>query len=273
MSVGTVAARARRTARGRWIGRLGRVGLGAQAFCFAIIAVLALALALGLGGRGADPQGAFIELADHGWTKALLVLVAIGFAGYSVWRFAQALFDRGRQGSDAGGLGRRGIQLVQGLVYVGLTISAVRVLLGGRPNAERSTKETAAGILGWPGGPILVGILGGVFLIIAVVNAYWGLSGRFKESLEVERLGKEQEHVISLLGRIGFVSLGVVLAIVGWFLIKAAVDFEAQAVVNLGGALATLARATYGKWLLGATACGLLVYALFGFAQARYHRA
>jgi len=79
--------------------------------------------------------------------------------------------------------------------------------------------------------------------------------------------------VISVLGRIGFVSLGVVFAVVGWFLIKAAVDFRADAVVSLGGALATLARATYGKWLLGATACGLLVYAAFGFAQVRYHRA
>jgi hypothetical protein len=273
VSASSVAAQARRTARSRWIGRLGRIGLGAQAFCFAIIAVLALALALGLGGRGIDPQGAFIELDDHGWTKALLVLVAIGFAGYSVWRFAQALFDRGRQGSDAAGLGRRAIQLVQGLVYVGLTISAVRVLLGSRPNGERSAKHTAAGILGWPGGPVLVGILGGVFVIIAVVNAYWGLSGRFKESLEREHIGPKEERVITMLGRIGFVSLGVVFAVVGWFLIKAAVDFQADAVVNLGGALATLARATYGKWLLGATACGLLVYAAFGFAQVRYHRA
>lgn len=51
-------------------------------------------------------------------------------------------------------------------------MSAVRVLLGSRPNGERSIKQTAAGILGWPGGPIIVGIIGGVFLIIAIVNAY-----------------------------------------------------------------------------------------------------
>ena len=41
---------------------------------------------------------------------------------------------------------------------------------------------------------------------------------------------------------------------------------------RFGGALATLANATYGKWLLGLTASGLLTYALFGFAQVRYHR-
>ena len=273
MSVGTVAARARQTARSRWIGRLGRIGLGAQAFCFAIIAVLALALALGLGGGGINPQGAFIELDEHGWTKALLVLVALGFACYSVWRFAQALLDRGGQGSDASGLGRRGIQLVQGLVYVGLTVSAVRVLLGSRPNGEQSIKRTTAGILGWPGGPVIVGIIGGVFLIIAIVNVYWGLSGRFKESLQLERLDRHEERVLSVLGTVGFVSLSVVFGIIGWFLIKAAVDFQARVVVSLGGALAILAHATYGKWLLGATACGLLVYAAFGFAQVRYHRA
>jgi hypothetical protein len=43
-------------------------------------------------------------------------------------------------------------------------------------------------------------------------------------------------------------------------------------VVSLGGALAHLAQAGYGRWLLGATAVGLLAYGLFGLLQARYHR-
>ncbi len=70
-----------------------------------------------------------------------------------------------------------------------------------------------------------------------------------------------------MLGRVGYVSLAVVFGSVGWFLIKAAVDFDARKLVGLGGALATLAHAAYGKWLLGATASSLLVYAAFGFAQ------
>jgi hypothetical protein len=75
-----------------------------------------------------------------------------------------------------------------------------------------------------------------------------------------------------LVGRIGFVSLGVVLGLIAWFLLKAALDFNAGKVVSLGGALAHLARADYGTWLLAAAAAGLLVYGAFGILQSRYHR-
>jgi hypothetical protein len=64
-----------------------------------------------------------------------------------------------------------------------------------------------------------------------------------------------------------------VLAIVGWFLLKAAVQFEPTAPVGIGGALAKLAHASYGSWLLGLTATGLIVFALFDLLQARYHKA
>ena len=269
---GGVRQEARRVARSSWIGHLGRLGLGAQAFCFAIIALLALALALGMGGRAADPQGAFAELARHGWTKVLLVVLAAGFGAYAAWRFAQALFDRGGQGSDASGLGRRTIQFFQGLAYTALAVGAVRVLLGERANGERAARQTAAGILSWPGGTLVIGLIGAVFVVVAIVNLYWGLSGRFEESLEKEPMSDATERLLSVLGRIGFASLAVVYGIIGWFLIKAAIDFDAGAVVGLGGALATLAHATYGRWLLGLTATGLLIYALFGFAQTRYHR-
>ena len=77
---------------------------------------------------------------------------------------------------------------------------------------------------------------------------------------------------MTLLGKIGFVALAVVLGIIGWFLLKAAVDFDAKRIVSLGGALAKLAHTGYGRWLLGLTAAGLLSYGLFGMLQVRYHR-
>src|SRR5919199_4338480 len=126
------AGRARREARRRWVGYLGRIGLAAQGICFGIIGALALGLASGVGGETTDPQGAFDALARGGWTRVLLVVLTIGFAAYAAWRLAQALFDRGGMGRDAGGLGRRAIQLCQGLIYVGLVISAVHILRGAR---------------------------------------------------------------------------------------------------------------------------------------------
>jgi hypothetical protein len=74
-------------------------------------------------------------------------------------------------------------------------------------------------------------------------------------------------------GTAGLCSLALVLAVVGWFLLKAAVEFQPDAPVGVGGALAKLAHAPYGTWLLGLTSAGLVVFALFDLLQARYHQA
>ena len=256
---------ARRVARSRWIGWLGRAGFAAQGTCFAIIAVLALALAFGRSGRLTDPRGAFVVLARGGWTRVLLVFLAIGFSAYSIWRLAQAVFDRGGMGTSLGGLGRRAIQFGQATLYALLTFSAVRVLDGARSSGSPS--RAAAGVLGWPGGPEIVGVIGAAVGVVALVNLYWGLSGRFTESIEP---GSPQP--MKLIGTVGFVALGFVLAVISWFLLKAATDYNAHKVVSLGGAMSRLARADYGDWLLTAVAAGLLAYGLFGLLQARYHR-
>jgi len=111
-------------ARSEWVGWLGRIGLAAQGICFTTIAALALQLAFGDGGKATDPQGAFRVLANHGWTRTLLVLLVCGFVAYALWRLAQALFNRGDHGRDAAGYFRRLIQLCQALIYIGFAVSA-----------------------------------------------------------------------------------------------------------------------------------------------------
>ena len=265
------ASVARRAARSPLVGLLGRIGLAAQGICFVVIGVLALALAAGVGGEATDPLGAFVALARGGWTKVLLVVLAAGFPCYAAWRLAQAIFDRGRMGTGLGGLGRRTIQLVQGLTYCALTASAISTLEGKHPRSG-GAKHAAAGFLGWPGGRELVAALGIVLGGIAVGNAYWGLSGRFTESMHTEEMSLREERVVTFLGRIGFLSLTIVFAIIGWFLVKAAVQFDPHDAVSIGGALARLTRLDYGKALLGLVAAGVFAYGLFGFVQARYHR-
>jgi hypothetical protein len=264
---------ARRTGRSRYVGWLGRAGLAAQGACFVTIAVLALALAAGVGGATTDPQGALVTLARHGWTRVLIFFLAIGFGCYAIWRLSQAILDRGGMGSDAGGLARRGIQLVQGLTYVALTASAISTLESAHPHQKAGARHAAAGVLGWPGGRELVAAIGIVFGGIAVGNVYWGLSGRFKESMHVEEMSEHEERVISTLGRLGFLALAIVFAVIGWFLVKAAVQFQPHDAVSLGGALGRLARLDYGKFLLGLVAAGLFAYGLFGLVQPRYHKA
>jgi hypothetical protein len=147
----------------------------------------------------------------------------------------------------------------------------VRILIGAGGSAS-GERRAVGGMLTWPGGPELVGAIGAGFLVVGAVNVYWGLSGRFRESMRLDELGPDGERLVALVGKVGFVALAVVLSLIGWFLLKAAVDYDAKRIVSLGGALAKLAHADYGRWLLGLTAAGLLSYGLFGILQVRFHR-
>jgi hypothetical protein len=266
------ASAAERTARSRWIGLLGRVGLAAQGASFTIVAVLALALALDEGGKATDPQGAFVTVAKHAWGRWLLVMLAAGLAGYAVWRFAEAFFDRARAGAGLRGRAERAVKFVQGGVYAALAVAAVRIVLGAKPSSGRSAKSATADVLSWPGGEFLVAAAGIAIIAVGVANAYWGIAARFKEGLRTDELSRREERFITGLGTAGFLSLTVVFGIVGWFLLQAARDHRSDETVTLGGALSKIAHAAYGPWLLALTAIGLLAFGLFAFVQARYHR-
>ena len=258
-----------RAARSRAVGWLGRAGLIAQGAVYAIVGILALALALGQGGKATSAQGALKTLAELGWGKVLLALLAIGLSGFAVWRFAQAIFDRGGEGDDARGLGKRAIDFGGGCVYAALAVSAVSILFGGGGGGGGGHKQ-AAGIFGWPGGRFIVGAIGVGFVIAGLVQLYGAFKDKFMDEMDTSNLGPHEREVLERIGEVGWIARAVVFALIGWFLVKAAVEYDPNDAVGLGGALAKLAQASYGPWLLGFTAAGLVAFAVFCFAKARY---
>jgi hypothetical protein len=259
----SAAVTARRAAHSDWLERLGRAGLAAQGASYALVGVLALQLALGDGGKATSRQGAFQTLAHDPFGKAVLIGLALGFVGYAAWRFANALFDRKARGDDPPGLAKRGGELAKGLLYAGLTWSVIE-LLGNSRASEGGEQKHAAGVLGWPGGRWIVFAAGIAVLGAAGWNLYRGVTMKFEKQLE------QTPDWVKPLGVIGLCARGVVFGVIGWFVIKAALDFDPQQAIGLGGALAKLEQAPYGAAVLGVTAAGLLMFAAFCLAQARY---
>ena len=60
--------------------------------------------------------------------------------------------------------------------------------------------------------------------------------------------------------------------LVGYFLVKTAIDFNPHDAVGLDGALARVHHQPFGPWLLGLVAAGLLVFAAYSLFEARYRR-
>lgn len=226
-------------------------------------------LATGQGGKTADRPGAFRTLADETLGVAVLIALAVGFACYAAWRFAQAFFDRGGEGSDAKGLGKRAGAFGKGLIYAGLAVSIVNLLSGGSgENVDED--ETTAGVLGWPGGRWLVFAVALAIAVAAVWNVYRGATAKFEEELRLEQMSWTAQRWVRRLGAVGLTARGVVFGIAAWFLGKAAYEFDPEEAIGIGGALAKLASAGHGPILLGAVAAGLLAFGVFCLAQARY---
>jgi Domain of Unknown Function (DUF1206) len=267
-----VGREANRAARGRTVEWLGRAGLVAQGFSYALVGVLAVKLAIGEGGDTASRQGALRTLADETGGKLLLVLLAVGFAGYAIWRFAEALFDRGDDGDDASGLGKRAAAAGKGVVYLGLMAVTISILAGARGGGGGEEDKATAGVLSWPGGRWLVAAAGVAILAVGGYHVFRALSRKFMDDMERYEMSRSARRWTERLGVVGLLARGVVFGLIGAFLLKAAIEYDPEEAIGLDGALAKLASAAYGPVLLGVTAAGLVAFGVFCFAQARYRR-
>lgn len=271
------ASEAKQAARGPWVERLGRAGLVAQGVSYGLVGALALMLALGLGGETESREGALRTLAGDAAGLAVLVALAVGFAGYAIWRLAQAIFDRDGEGTDGKGLAKRASRAGKAVIYAVLCFTTVQIVLDGRRSSssgggEPTEDSATAGVLGWPGGRWIVIGVGVAILGVAGYQVWRAFSEKFMKDMETSRLSPAAETTVKALGITGLLARGVVFGLVGIFLMKAALEYDADEAIGLDGALATLAGASYGSVLLGLTAAGLVAYGLFCVVQARYRR-
>src|SRR5690349_18958971 len=81
-----------------WYAWLARTGLVAKGISYGIVGVLAIEVATGNGGSATSRQGALDTLAHSVFGKLVLVLLAIGFAAYAIWRFVQAVAEKDEDG-------------------------------------------------------------------------------------------------------------------------------------------------------------------------------
>jgi hypothetical protein len=250
---------------------LARSGLLARGVVYGIIGVLAFKLAIGSGGATTNQQGAFQEIAHQPFGEVLLIAVAIGLAAYAAWRLVRAAVGHGGQETDSAF--DRVAAAGSGLVYLALCFTAVKVLTGAsRGSGSGAPKKETSGVLGWSGGPVLVAIAGAVLIGIGLYQGYKGLAGKFVDEANTARMSRATERTYTALGVFGHLARMVVFALTGYGLLSAAIEFDPKKAKGLDGALAELARDPHGSVLLGVVAAGLVGFALYSIADARYRR-
>jgi hypothetical protein len=150
---------------------------------------------------------------------------------------------------------------------------AVRILAGsGSGGSGGSPKHTTAGILGWPGGPWLVGAAGIGLIAGCVYQIYYALSGGFADQAKTEQMSADERRRFYAVGRVGLIARAVVFALCGYFLAQAAITYDPANAVGVDGALARLHHQALGPLIVGLVGVGLVVFAVFSLFEARYRR-
>ena len=159
-----------------------RSGFVARGLIYGIIGILAVKLALGAGGKTTNQQGALKTIAHQPFGKVLLVLVAVGLAGYALWRISRAVLGHGSEASDSGF--DRAAALASGVVYAALCAIAVEIIVGAGGGGSGGAKKATGGVFGWPAGHWLVGIAGVVLIGVGIYQGYQGIT---KSSSKTQR--------------------------------------------------------------------------------------
>jgi hypothetical protein len=79
-----------------------------------------------------------------------------------------------------------------------------------------------------------------------------------------------EERAFTVMGIVGHLARGVVFSLIGFFLVRAAWNYDPEEAVGLDGALAQILQRDYGDTLLGIVATGLIAFGLYCYAEARY---
>jgi hypothetical protein len=248
-----------------------RFGFLAKGAVYLAVGLLALQVAVGFGGETGDTKGALEEIGRRPFGGTLLVILAVGLLHYSAWKFVEAFKD-----PENVGKGLRVLYGASGFLHIYLAYMAARIVLsglgvmGGGKSGDQSAQSGTSWLMSQWFGRWLVGAVGVVAFGISFSQLLVGYRAKFREKLALRDMHVWEKVAVITLGRMGFGARALLIALVGLFLVQAAVNSDSDIAGGMAKALATLMEQPFGPWLLGATAAGLIAHGLFTWAMMRY---
>ena len=247
-----------------------RAGLIAYGVVHLLIGWLAVKIAWSASGKSADTSGALKTLADQPFGRILLWLAAIGLVALALWQASESIWGhRDRDGAD-----RARKRLTSGasaVIYAALGFSAASIALGSGSSSSQSQNKATSGVLGWPGGRVIVVVAGLIIIGVGVAQVIKGVQKSFAAEIDTSSMSPAARKSVAQVGQIGYVAKGVALALVGGLLGYATLTADRQK-QGLDGAMQTILAQPFGKFLLTAAALGFVAFGVFAILQSRYRR-
>lgn len=235
--------------------RLTRLGFAARGFLYILIAVLVI-----LTGETEDLTGA-LKYVGHGVGKALLAGLAIGMAGYGLWRLSDAAFGMESGHHRWKAWAKRIAAATSGTIYCWLAVKAGFILISSPPAGDETQRNAGKALHIW-GGELLLWLAALILIGAGVAQLIKAARATFLTYLDKDAA---RQWWIGALGRIGYGARGIIFLAIGYMLARSGFDRSAAEAGNLGNALDW-----FSAPVRQLVAVGLLVFGIFSIIEALY---
>ncbi|WP_347159613.1 DUF1206 domain-containing protein [Pontibacter chitinilyticus] len=258
----------------RWIAFLPIYGCFSTGIIYAAVGVIAILSFLKIKHGGADESSLLAFLNDYVAGRILIWAILLGTISYIIWRIYETIKDPYGYGTSPKGVATRTGIALSTVADMLIAYAAIMSLLGkshvpenGQPEEQRRMVHL---ILQKSWGDWAIICTGAVVAITAVVQLLYGITNGYKERINIGRLRAVEKHLIRALAWVGYAARGIILGIIGFFLLKAGVLENAHYVVNTDKAFDFIGD-DIGHLYFILVAVGTICYALFMFALGAYY--
>ena len=245
--------------------KLAIYGCYSIAAVYILIGVMAILSFMGILVAKADEErivGVLLDL-PLGWL--IIVIIVAGMAGYVLWRIFESVTDPYNFGNSFAGIAKRvGIGL-SAAGYVMIGYAAIQILITGEGgNGEDDQQMMVAQVLSYSGGAWMIGLAGVVTGFAGLFQIKYVAGGEYKKRLKFHAMSTWIEKAVHLFAWAGYIARGIILSVIGYFFISAAIHSDPEEVGDTDSAFDFLGDfGTIGHVAFIAVAIGTIAYGLY----------
>jgi heme/copper-type cytochrome/quinol oxidase subunit 2 len=234
---------------------------------YAAIGIIALLSFFKLKDGGADESNLVAFLNDYLAGRIFIWIILLGTISYIIWRVLESIKDPYDYGSGIKGI----------ILRIGVALSTIPDLLiaytassslfgnqkmeeSGQPLKEQNMIRT---IMDSWGSWIIIAV-GIIIILTAIVQMAYGISKGYKERLDIDHYSRIKKSMVNIMAWAGYSSRGIIIGIIGVFLVKAGIENNAALVVNTDKAFDFVGD-DVGHLFFILLAAGTICYGIFMF--------
>jgi hypothetical protein len=256
-----------------YVEKLARYGCYSISAVYILVGLMAILSFLGIAEDDADEERIVDVILELPMGEVLLAIMIAGLIGYIIWRVYEAYTDPYNFGNDKKGIIKRTGIALSAAGYLMIAFAAGQILIqGGGGNGEEDQQSLVAQVLEFPAGAWLIGMVGAVTGFAGLIQFKYVAGGDYIKRVNLHSMPDWLETTTHVLAWAGYVARGIILAIIGYFLISAGIQSDPEEVGDTDTAFDFIGDfGTIGHIVFIAVALGTIGYGLFMIINGYYY--